>query len=262
VGRIAGRAGRFVLNPLVPCGACRACLRGEPQLCEHRGLVGMDRQGVFAERVAVDPGALVPVPDNVPDELAVLTEPLATAVSALRRERVEPGSTLAVIGGGPIGLLTVHAAARAGVTVFAAEPIEHRRRLAQTLGAARVVADADELEATAADVVVDAVGIEATWRAGIRLARSGGVVCIVGLGQADGAMPVAELVRRGIAVRGHFAYSPDDFEAALALLVTSPPPLDDWVDAVSLAHGATGFERLVAEPQRYTKVLVSIEGGA
>jgi threonine dehydrogenase-like Zn-dependent dehydrogenase len=262
VGRVDGRQGRFVLNPLVACRACRACLRGEPQLCEHRGLVGMDRQGVFAERVAVEQAALVPVPDDLPDELAVLTEPLATAVSALRLERVTAGATLAVIGGGPIGLLTVYAAARAGVTVVAAEPIEHRRQLARRLGAARVVADADELDAGAADIVVDAVGIEVTWRAGIRLVRSGGTLCIVGLGQADGAMPVADLVRRGITVRGHFAYSPADFEAALALLAETPPPLDDWVDALPLEDAARGFERLVAEPEHYTKVLVSIEGGA
>ncbi len=262
IGRVAGSEGRFVLNPLVSCHECRACLRGEPQLCEHRGLVGMDRQGVFAERVSVDPAALVPVPDHVADELAVLTEPLATAVSALRLEHVDAGATVAVIGGGPIGLLSVYAAAQAGVTVLAAEPIEHRRRLAQRLGAARTVVDADEFDGAVADVVVDAVGIEATWRAGIRLARSGGSVCIVGLGQADGAMPVTDLVRRGITVRGHFAYSPADFAAALALLETSPPPLDDWIDVVPLADGARGFEQLVTEPERYTKVLVSIEGGA
>jgi threonine dehydrogenase-like Zn-dependent dehydrogenase len=262
VGRVDGREGRFVLNPLVACGECRSCRRGEPQLCEQRGLVGMDRQGVFAERVAVDPSALVPVPDGVPDEAAVLTEPLATAISALRLEGVDSGSTLAVIGGGPIGLLTVYVATEAGMKVVAAEPVEHRRELAGRLGAAETVLDPGELEKGSADAVVDAVGIEATWRAGIDIVRPGGSVCIVGLGQADGAMPVADLVRRGITVRGHFAYSPEDFEAALALLASSPPPLDGWVSVVPFDEGAEGFRRLVEEPERYTKVLVSIGGVA
>jgi threonine dehydrogenase-like Zn-dependent dehydrogenase len=262
VGRVDGHEGRFVLNPLVPCGDCRSCRRGEPQLCEQRGLVGMDRQGVFAERVVVEPSALIAVPDLVSDEAAVLTEPLATAVSALRLERLEAGQTLAVIGVGPIGLLTVHAATLASLRVVAAEPLEHRRELARRFGAAEVVANANDLEAGSVDAVVDAVGIESTWRAGIRLVRSGGSVCIVGLGEAEGAIPVADLVRRGITVRGHFAYSPADFEAALSLLASSPPPLDDWVSAVPLEHGADGFRRLVEEPERYTKVLVSIEGDA
>jgi threonine dehydrogenase-like Zn-dependent dehydrogenase len=260
VGRVDGREGRFVLNPLVACGECRSCRRGEPQLCEQRGLVGMDRQGVFAERISVDPSALVPVPAGVPDEAAVLTEPLATAVSALRLERIDSDATLGVIGVGPIGLLTVYAATQAGVRVVAAEPLEHRRGLARRLGAAEVVTDANELDAGSLDAVVDAVGVESTWRAGIRLVRSGGSVCIVGLGEAEGAVPVADLVRRGITVRGHFAYSPADFEAALSLLASSPPPLDDWVTVVPLERGADGFRRLVDEPDRYTKVLVSIGG--
>jgi threonine dehydrogenase-like Zn-dependent dehydrogenase len=262
VGRVDGRQGRFVLNPLVACGECRSCRRGEPQLCVRRGLVGMDRQGVFAEHVVVNASALVTVPAGVPDEVAVLTEPLATAMSALRLEGVDAGSSVAVIGCGPIGLLIVYAATQAGVNVLTAEPLEHRRKLASRLGAAQTVADAGELKAGSADAVIDAVGIELTWRAGIGIVRPGGSVCIVGLGQAEGAMPVADLVRRGISVRGHFAYSPADFEGALALLATSPPPLDDWVCTVPLDEGAEGFRRLVEEPERYTKILVSIEGRA
>lgn len=258
VGRVNGREGRFALNPLVACGTCRACVRNEPQLCERRGLVGMDRQGVFAERVAVDSSALVAIPGGVPDEAAVLTEPLATAVSALRLEHIESGETLAVIGAGPIGLLTIYAAARAGITVFAAEPIEHRRELAVRLGASNTVPDANELDAASMDAVVDAVGTESTWCASVRLVRSGGSVCIIGLGQTEGLMPVADLVRRGVTLRGHFAYSPDDFATALSLLASSPPPLDDWISFVPLDQGANGFRRLVEEPERYTKVIISI----
>jgi threonine dehydrogenase-like Zn-dependent dehydrogenase len=260
VGRVDGREGRFVLNPVVPCGECRSCNRGEPQLCEKRGLVGLDRQGVFAERVSVDPSALVPVPAGVADEAAVLTEPLATAVSALRLQHVETDMTLAVIGVGPIGLLTVYAAAQAGISVVAAEPLEHRRGLARRLGAVEVVADANEFDVGSVDAVVDAVGIESTWQAAVRLVRSGGSVCIVGLGAAEGPMPVADMVRRGITVRGHFAYTPADFETALSLLATSPPSLDGWVSVVPLDEGASGFRCLVDEPDRYTKVLVSIGG--
>jgi threonine dehydrogenase-like Zn-dependent dehydrogenase len=257
VGTVPGTIGRFTLFPLVSCGACRACARGECQLCERRGLVGLDRQGVFAERIAVSEDALVPVPDRVADDVAVLTEPLATAVSALRLERVGPGSTLAVIGGGPIGLLAIYAATHAGASVVAAEPLPHRQELAGRLGAAEVVASAGELRPQNADVVIDAVGIEPTWRGGIDVVRSGGSVCIVGLGQADGMVPIGDLVRRGVTVRGHYAYTREDFEAALALLGDAPPPLD-WLDVVALDAAADGFRRLVEEPDSVTKVLVRI----
>jgi threonine dehydrogenase-like Zn-dependent dehydrogenase len=261
VGSVRGRAGRFALFPLVACGSCQACARGEAQLCEHRGLVGLDRQGVFAERVSVGEDALVAVPDGLVDEAAVLVEPLATAVSALRLEQVAAGAALVVLGGGPIGLLTVYAGVLAGATVIAVEPLASRREIARRLGAADVLADAAELPPRAADVVVDAVGVEATWRAGVAAVRSGGSVCLVGLGQADRAMPVGELVRRGVTVRGHYAYTHEDFAAALEMLAHRPPPLD-WLSIVALGEAADGFRRLVDEPDTVAKVLVSIGGPA
>lgn len=261
IGTVRGRDGRFALFPLVACGACRACARGEAQLCERRGLIGLDRQGVLAERVAVRSDALVPVPEGLADDAGVLAEPLATAVSALRLEHVTSGSRLAVLGGGPIGLLTVYAGALSGARVLAVEPFERRRELAQRLGAEEVFADVSELSPGSADVVIDAVGIEPTWRGGIAAVRSGGSVCVVGLGQSEGRIPMGELVRRGIVVRGHYAYTREDFAAALDLLVRNPPPLD-WLSVVALEEAADGFRRLVEEPDDVTKVLVSIGGSS
>ncbi len=257
VGTVAGRPGRFALFPLVACGVCRACSRGEQQLCEHRGLVGLDRQGVFADRVAVDEGALVSVPDGLDDRVAALVEPLATSVSVLRLERVGPGDTVLIVGGGPIGLLGVYATARLGARVLVVEPLARRRELAVRLGADEVLADTAEVAAGSADLVIDAVGIEPTWRGGIAAVRAGGSVCVVGLGQAEGGISMGELVRRGITVRGHYAYSRADFEAALELLAQAPPPLD-WIDVVGLEQAAESFRRLVEEPGSVTKVLVDI----
>jgi threonine dehydrogenase-like Zn-dependent dehydrogenase len=69
-------------------------------------------------------------------------------------------------------------------------------------------------------------------------------------------MPVGDLVRRGVAVRGHYAYTRRDFEDALALLAGAPPPVD-WLTVLALAEGAEGFRRLVEEPAAVTKVLLT-----
>jgi threonine dehydrogenase-like Zn-dependent dehydrogenase len=261
IGTVAGRPGRFALFPLVACGACSACARGLAQLCERRGLVGLDRQGVFAERIAVDADALVPVPDDLDGRLAALVEPLAASVSALRLQAVQPGDTVVILGSGPIGLLGIHAAVWLGARVLAVEPLLHRRELAVRMGADEAFADAADVPAGSADVAIDAVGIEASWRGAIAAVRSGGSVCVVGLGQADGGVPMGDLVRRGIAVRGHYAYSRADFVAALELLAQAPLPLD-WIDVVPLDDAAEGFRRLVEEPDSVTKVLVDMELGA
>ena len=131
--------------------------------------------------------------------------------------------------------------------------------VSELTGADRVLADGARVPAHGADVAVDAVGVEPTWRSAIAAVRSGGSVCVVGLGQPEGGVPVADLVRRGVTMRGHYAYTRDDFEAALQLLDERPPPLD-WLSVVRLEEAAEGFRRLVEEPDGVTKVLVSIGG--
>jgi threonine dehydrogenase-like Zn-dependent dehydrogenase len=257
VGEVVGRPGRFTLFPLVTCGECRACRRGEENLCDRRGLLGLDRHGVFAERVAVAAGALVPLPDGLDLRLGALVEPLAASVSVCRIERVESETRVVVVGGGPIGLLAVYSCTRRGARALAVEPLAARRQLAERLGAAATYSDVRELPTGAADLAIDAVGVEAAWRAAIAAVRPGGAVAIVGLGQADGAVPIGDLVRRGVGVRGHYAYTRADFEAALRLLADDPPPLD-WLTVLPLAEGAEGFRRLADEPARYAKVLLSI----
>jgi threonine dehydrogenase-like Zn-dependent dehydrogenase len=256
VGSVPGRSGRFVVFPLVVCGSCAACSRGEENLCERRGLLGLDRQGVFAERVPVRADALVPVPEGLDPHVAVLVEPLATSLSALRIDGVQAGDSLLVVGGGPIGLLAVYAAVARGARVTCAEPVDERRALAERLGATAVLTDGADAPPGEADAALDAVGIESTWRAAVAGVRTGGVVALVGLGQAEGPMPVGDLVRRGVTVRGHYAYTRRDFEDALALLAASQLPVD-WVTVLGLSEGAEGFRLLVEEPAAATKILLT-----
>jgi threonine dehydrogenase-like Zn-dependent dehydrogenase len=256
IGSVPGRPGRYAVFPLVVCGRCAACTRGEENLCAERGLLGLDRQGVFADRVAVREDALVPVPGGLDPHAAVLVEPLAASVSVLRLDGVEAGDRVLVLGGGPIGLLAVWACIRRGASATCVEPLAERRAVAGRLGAGTLLADVADVSPGEADAAIDAVGIEPTWRAGIAGVRPGGRVALVGLGQADGGMPTVDLVRRGITVRGHYAYTRADFAAALALLAEEPPPLD-WLTPLALAEGAEGFRRLADEPDAVTKILLS-----
>ena len=255
VGTVVGMPGRYVVFPLVVCGTCAACRRGEENLCESRQLLGMHRAGVFAERTAVPRDTLLPVPDGLEDSRAALVEPLAVCLSALRPHALGPGRRLLVIGCGPLGLLTIHVALARGASVVAVEPVAERRAVAGALGAQVVLETVDAIEPAAADVAVDAVGIQATWDGAIRGLRAGGELVLLGLGQASGPMPIADLVRRAIVVRGHFAYTRADFANALRMLAERPPP-DDWVEVLPLREGADAFARLSESPPRATKILL------
>jgi len=148
---------RVVANPLLDCGprgitpACAACEAGQPSRCEHFTdgalppgmLIGTTRGlgGSWGERYVAQAARLVRVPEGLPDEAAVLVEPLACSVHAVRVSAAAAGERALVVGAGSIGLLTV-AALRAlapdvEVTVLARHGFQRDHAL--RLGAARVV---------------------------------------------------------------------------------------------------------------------------
>jgi threonine dehydrogenase-like Zn-dependent dehydrogenase len=255
VGTVAGLPGRWSVFPLTVCGRCEQCVAGRENLCASRQLLGLHRPGVFADRVSVPRAALLEVPPELSDEAATLVEPLAVCFAALEAVPIEAGSRVLVIGCGPIGLLSVYLAAQRGAEVVAVEPVEARRDWAARLGAATALAAAEEADGLDADVTVDAVGAEATWRPAIAATRAGGEVILLGLAQADGGMPVAELVRRSIKLRGQFAYTRSQFAEALALLASDGPPVG-WLEVMPLERGPDAFSRLAYAPDGTAKILL------
>ena len=246
VGRVDGE--RYAVYPLVGCGACERCGAGEDNLCASWQLIGMHRPGVFAERVVLPRRSLVPLPAGLDPRRAVLAEPLACCVGALAPHGVGEGARVVVLGAGPIGLLTVYLAARAGAAVRAVDPVAERLATAERLGATGFEGPTT--------LAVDAAGFEATWRAALDAVESGGTVVVVGLGTAEGTFPMATLVRRAVTVRGQFAYSRADFARALEILAVGDLDLE-WVSEAALADGAQAFENLVERPAEYAKVVLA-----
>jgi threonine dehydrogenase-like Zn-dependent dehydrogenase len=255
VGTVPDLPGRYSVFPLAVCGECDECRRGRENLCPSRQLLGLHRAGVFADRVAVPRDALLEVPEGLSDTLAALVEPLAVCVSALAPAEVGHGWRVLVVGCGAIGLLSVHLAAQRGAEVVAVDPVRSRREAASRAGAMRVLADASEADGLGAHVAIDAVGAESTWRAAVAGTRTGGEIVVVGLAEADGGMPVAELVRRSLRLRGHFAYTRAQFAQALALL-SEDRLATDWLGVMPLEEGPAAFSRLADTPDEIAKILL------
>ena len=258
VGRVAGEEGLFVAFPLLGCQDCTICAEGHENLCPERKLLGLDRPGTFASTVVVPRNALLAVPEGMSADVAALTEPLATVIGALQSVTLRPGQTVQVIGCGSIGLLAVYFAVQAGCTVVATDRLEARRQIAFDMGAT-VVNSADDFAARSAHYVVDAVGIEATWSAGLRSVRPGGVVIVVGLGQMSGAVQVGDMIRSGITLKGSYAYSRRDFADALALLARVPINTT-WLERTPLRDGPAAFDALARETTPAIKVLLQPDG--
>jgi L-iditol 2-dehydrogenase len=128
---------RRKLEPALYCYHCESCQSGHHNVCANiRFLSNPHHPGFFRELVNLPVANFLPIPTGMSFNETTLAEPLAIAMHSLRLASIRPGETVAVIGAGPIGLLTIAAlrAAQAG-RIWAVEPLAHRRDLARGIGA-------------------------------------------------------------------------------------------------------------------------------
>jgi 2-desacetyl-2-hydroxyethyl bacteriochlorophyllide A dehydrogenase len=254
----AWRGRDAAVNPLVPGDDA---LPGIEQLSARRELIGVHRPGGFASLVRVPAERLRPLPDGADPRLGVLAEPLANGVHAARigRAGVEGGPTgeIVVIGAGAIGLLTLQAA-RLGGAVWAGvlEPNAERRAAAAALGATATFGNEDELR-HGVDLVFDAVGSVATRRLALDLLRPGGCAVMIGLHSDAAPVDFHPLVRRGLTVRGSYAYTDADYDAALQLLLEGRAGLGELEPVQPLEAGPDVFAELAAGPSARLKAFLA-----
>ena len=245
LGRVVGGdrlpAGtRVTAEVALPCGTCPACGRGDAHLCPHGRHLGSGVPGAFAERLVLPPQAAVHVvPEALTVRQAVLAEPMACALHAVRRAGVRPGDRVAIAGLGGLGALAVHAArAQGAAQVTAVVRSDDKRRLAGDLGYDRATTTP---EAGAYDVVLDVSGSVDAVAVLLAAVRAGGRVGVYGVYDRPLALDLNRLAEFGelTVAGGHLA--PGCFPDAIALLagvdgeavVTAAHPLDRLVDALA-----------------------------
>jgi len=139
------------------CGKCEACLSGRPTHCENRTVLGIvNRDGVFAEYTTLPLANLHRVPDSVPDEAAVFTEPLAAALEIQTQIQIKPTDRVLLIGAGRLGQLIAQTLALTGCDLRVAARHASQQNLLTARGI-RLIAE-DELPRRRWDVVVEATG--------------------------------------------------------------------------------------------------------
>jgi L-iditol 2-dehydrogenase len=181
---------RGALEPALYCYHCEFCLTGHHNVCANlRFLSNPHYPGFFRKLVNLPAVNFLPIPDSMSLEEATLAEPLAVALHSLGLVSIRPGETVAVIGAGPIGLLTIAAlrAARAG-RIWAVEPLAHRRELAREIGADVAIEPEEAAQAIlretgqrGVDCAMDCAAGERTTSQAIQLARNAGRVALTGI---------------------------------------------------------------------------------
>ena len=216
---------RVVVEPIVSCGTCRLCRLGRNNICEKLQLVGLHLSGAFSKYVSVPAKKCYPLPTAVSFEEASLVEPLAVAVHAVRLASLEKNDSVAIIGAGPIGLLTVQVAKNCGASkIIVLDTLDYRLALAQKLGATTTinVSKEDPLQRMVTeggvDTVFEAVGRQQTVQQGLAMTRTGGTVIVIGMLEAVMELPMLDITVKELDLQGSYGYTSDDFQHALQLI--------------------------------------------
>ncbi|NML92274.1 alcohol dehydrogenase family protein [Novosphingobium olei] len=228
------KSGDKVMIPAaVGCGACRHCLSGVVNLCENNasGCYGLSNklQGSQAEAVRVPAGDVnaVKMPDGVTAEQALMmTDALATAWYGARMADIVPGSSVAVVGLGPIGLMAVDSAYLMGAhVVYAIDPIAERRALAEQSGAIALHPDEamdrikQDTHGRKLDSAIEVVGQDKTVDFALRLVRPRGTVSVIGVQQSRRfAFPLERAFAQGLTFRTGTCSVPEELPALFALV--------------------------------------------
>ena len=158
---------RVAIHYLISCGICGPCLEGLEQFCEPGLMIGLDRDGGYADLIAVPERNAFPIPDSIPVEIAaIMMCSSATSLHALRRGRMEPGDSVAVIGVGGLGISAIKIALALGAAeVFAVDTNPEKLKIAQELGATPI--PSHKVKTIGADVALELVGLPETMKGAV-----------------------------------------------------------------------------------------------
>jgi L-iditol 2-dehydrogenase len=256
---------RVLVDPGVACGRCHLCRAGRFNICIDGGLLGRDVEGVFTKYATVPHNRLVSVPAEISDEASGVLQVLGTCVHAVKAVDAFPGRVAAVIGLGVAGQLITQLLRLRGMTVVGITRSAWKRELAASTGTgftpapedAGAVLD-DVTSGRGPDLVVEAVGTEATLARAIELAGTGGEVVVFGtITDGDAGLPYYQLYHKELTLHNPRAALVGDYADGVALAAAGLLSLEPIVThQFELEEAGKAFE-LVHDPSSL-KVLMKV----
>lgn len=259
---------RVVANNSAPCMNCFFCTKQEFSLCQNLCF----NNGTFAEYLTIPAPIvqhnLLPIPAELPDALAAMTEPLACVLHGTARSQVQVGDRALVIGDGAIGLMFVAALTRLGAEVILLGGHDGRLHVGEAFGAMRTfnhhrIENVPDLVRSltggwGADRVIEATGVPAVWEMAIACTRPGGTVNLFGGCPRETTITISteQLHYNELTLKGVFHNTPYYVREALALIHSRAVPFERLIsDHRPLAD----LERALCDMRDRTVIKVAIE---
>ncbi|GAB4579591.1 MAG: alcohol dehydrogenase catalytic domain-containing protein [Anaerolineales bacterium] len=246
------RVGQRVVGEInAVCGVCDTCKRGDRTHCERRTVLGIaNRNGVFAEYTTLPLENLVPIPDVVPDEMAVFTEPLAAALEIQQQVLIKPTDRVLLVGAGRLGQLVAYTLKLTGCDLRVVTRHASQQKLLDAAGIAWV--GMEDVPARKMDLVVEATGSPAGFVLARKAVRPRGTIILkstyAGRVEVDFSAVVVDEVTLLGSRCGPFVPALRLMETGLVdprLLINANYPLSEGIAAFELAAQPGVFKVLV-----------------
>jgi L-gulonate 5-dehydrogenase len=258
---------RVVVEPFIGCGRCYPCRIGKPNCCASLTIIGVHRDGGFAQHLTAPARLVHPIPEALSDVAAAFAEPVAIGVQGCNRGDVTRGDGVLILGAGPIGLASAEVARERGAEVWVADLNETRLAVARELGLRTLVSGPGLIDAVLAltdgegmPVVMEATGAVAAIEQTVDLVAAGGRIVILGLVPRGTRvnLPGLDLTRKEVTLHGSRA-STGCFPEALRLLAGGHIRYLDVATRMALSDAPAAFAALAANPAAHHKVIFTLE---
>ncbi|WP_075981219.1 2,3-butanediol dehydrogenase [Bacillus massilinigeriensis] len=257
---------RVAIEPMYQCGKCENCKKGNYNLCEGFGFVGLNGDGGFADYIVVDPYMIHKIPDNVTFEQGALIEPTAVAVYAVRQSKQKVGDTVAVFGVGPIGLLTILAAKAAGAArIIAVDISKERLNKAMEVGATHIINSLEEnpeeviiSEYGGVNVAYEVAGVQQTLTNSINVLKKGGEVMVISLFSEPAKIDLFSMINRDISIKTSCVYR-HIFPEVIRMISNGILDVNQVVTKKTTLENIVeeGFEALIND-KSHAKILIQV----
>lgn len=209
---------KVVITPNTFCGECENCLKGFKNICKNKESLGVNTDGIFSEEIIISAKYVLPIPEELEDEKAVLIEPFAVISHAFEKATIKKNTTVAVIGCGTEGMLAITLATFLGAKVTAIDINQSKlEKVRAAFGANTLLAH--EVKDEKFEVVIEAAGVKQAVEQGVRIVKQGGTVILIGL-TPEATLPIVEIVRNELTIHGSIIYNfPEDFYKCVKYLL-------------------------------------------
>lgn len=246
---------RVILIPNTFCATCEACQQGNTNICPNKASFGININGGFVEQLIVPEKYVIPVPNTLSNERAVLVEPLAVVIHAFQKVFFKDNASLAVIGCGTEGMLAIALATYLEIDVTAIDIREEKLMTIKEEYPNVKVCHANDVQANEYDVVFELAGAKESFEQSIQFVKPGGSIVAVGFTNIA-EISVVEIVRKEITIKGSIIYNaPEDFITGINYLLDEKFRVEPIIsEIISVAEFKKAYK--MASSGKYRKIIL------